>query len=288
MAAAVLYSPTVNRILLASACLLYLGLTVLFSVHKLRPPTIDNLYTYQCLINEMNAGKTLHIRNVISNLSMELANQLCTSEILAAQGYSQVEISWPPSGQITAKALMAQEYDFLLNRQHNLQGLLNEVDELYKPVLDYPMHPIFWWSKTATPQLSEAFFRNKRIGVSSNTESHPYYLIPLKSLSDAGIELTDEQLLIVPTPDSLLQAFAENHVDMIMGSQFIPEQLKNYPHDYPLYRSKQSWEVASSTWFVSHKLSGSKAVICEFIRAGSLYEKKMEGYNLKAIAHVDC
>lgn len=288
MPAAVIRSAYVNRFLLVCACLFYLSLTLLFSAHKLLPPNIDNLHTYRCQIKNATTGTTLHIRNVISNLSMELANQLCSSEILVAYGYWQVEISWPPAGQITAKALMAQEYDFLLNRQHNLQGLLNEVDDLYYPILDYPMQPLFWWSKTAPPQLTSEFFRNKRIGVSSNTESHPYYLIPLKSLSDAGIELTDEQLLIVPTPDSLLQAFAENHVDMIMGAQYILEQLKTYPYDYPLYHSQQSWDVANSTWFVSRKLSNSKPVICEFIRAGSLYEKKLKGYNLKAIAHVDC
>lgn len=288
MSLAVIRTPAVNLALLMFAFALYLAMSLLLSVHKLTPPDINNLYTYRCQLQAPTADHTLRIRNVVSNLSIDLARQLCHSDIMAKQGYQYIEISWPPAGQITAKSLLAQEYDFLLNRHHNLKGLLNDIDELYQEIIEYPLQPIFWWSKSAPPQLTPAFFQHKRIGVTSNTESHPYYLIPLKSLADAGIQLSDEQLVILPTPDTLLQAFAEGHVDMIMASAQLPSQLQAHQHDYPLYHSQQAWEVASSSWFASKKISDTPEILCEFVRANTVYAEVIKNYAKQATIYAQC
>ncbi|MDU0355852.1 hypothetical protein RS130_19930 [Paraglaciecola aquimarina] len=184
---------------------LCIGATVLVSWQHFVPANQTNFYTYSCSINNAGQGRTLKIRNVISNLSTTFADKLCASKTLSQHGYSHVQIEWPTSKQLTARVLVDGQYDFILNRHHHLKGLVLDIDELYQPISIFSGYDIFWWNKFESPQLTAAFLANKTIGVTSNTKSHPYYLIPLRSLSDAGIQLSEQQIKVFPSSDSLFR-----------------------------------------------------------------------------------
>lgn len=266
-----IYTPWGNRVVGTLLIIIFSGALGALSWHSTTPSLTQNLYTYTCNVHSAAAGSTLKIRNVMSNFSIQFADQLCQSDKIHKSGIAKVEISWPSSEQLTAQLIINQEYNFVFSRHHYLKGLSDEVDSFYQPILSVSGFRIVWWHKGKEPVMTQEFFANKTIGVTNNTNSHFSYLTPLSSLANANITLQPSQLKYFPTSGSLQQGFINGDVDLIMWDKQLLTNLSPTP-DIKINHSKKVWRIKGLDWYASQKSLDNKELICEFIEKFSVYE----------------
>ncbi|WP_102798196.1 hypothetical protein [Bowmanella denitrificans] len=247
-------------ICLSAMLILLIVVTLPFSAQQVSTLALGHYHRYQCQTSNPQAAQpAFRILTVTSMLAQDIADQLCASDVMA-QHYRSIIISWKPRGQLNAAQILNEEYDLIWSREHNMQGLVPEFANYYDTLLQYDHYQVYWFSRGDAPVISQAGFADKKIGLLNDKLSHTHYLLPLTSIKEAGIEVSDNQLVYFDDGVSLFEAFSRQQVDLISGGLWLLGEI-----DLPLQRTLISDHAIAATLFI-RKLNNPQ-INCEAARA---------------------
>ncbi len=232
--------------------LLVVGLCYGLSTQPLTPAKLGDYSHYQCATGASHTGQTFRVLTVTVVNSIDLANRLCASSEMRAH-YDSVDIAWHTRGFITAQDVVEQHYDLFLYRSYQLAGLVSDFERYYRPVMVSQPYSVYWLSRTETPELTQAYFANKRIGLLSDFYSQSFYLLPSSSLRSANIRLDESQKKLYHDLDALFYAFKTGEVDLITS----PDLSLFADKTGPLFKLEIAEQAPPFSWFLRREKAAS-------------------------------
>ena len=251
------HHPTKLLYLLLCALPLCLAVSISYGVSRqqLAPAMASDYSNYQCTTGS-NRPETFRILTLTVMDSVELANRLCAAPDMQAH-YGQVEIVWHTRGFITARDIVEQHYDLFLNRPYLVAGLVPDYERYYRPIITSAPYSVYWLSRTSKPELTPAYFADKRVGLLDDFYSQSFFLLPSGSLRSANIQLNDAQKVLFHDLNSLYSAFETGDVDLITS----PDIGSFGNRIDPLYNLAIEEQAPPISWFIRRD-AGSSALHC--------------------------
>lgn len=233
---------------------------------------LGDYFHYRCdtqaSVSEQTMTKPRFRFLTISSLYADkIAQQLCQSDLIG-QYYSGVTISWKPRWLLSPTDILNENYDLIWSRENALHGLVPNFSDYYNLLVEFDNYQVSWFSKGATPQMTQAYFSDKRVGILRDTLSQTHHLLPLVSLKKANIQLDDAQLIQFDDASSLYQAFVNGSVDLMTGGEWLRREV-----DAPLNALFISDKVRAAALYL--RKVHYPAVECELINAVSVYQQKL-------------
>ncbi|MCQ3828479.1 hypothetical protein HXX02_03400 [Microbulbifer elongatus] len=241
-----------QRVYLAGLCaILALGAAVSLwlSQQRAAAPVLRDYHVYQCATGSSageahTSGSVFSLLTVSSIFAREIADNLCRSAAMARH-YHRVQISWKPRSQLRAEEVLNEDYDLIWSRTHSLRGLVPEYATYYEPLLRYDQYKVYWFSRDQKPRLERDYFAGKKIGLLNDRLSHTFHLLPLASLKQVGVDISQQQLFYFDDAISLYRAFRQGELDLVSGGLFLEQDM-----DIPLQRTLLADNVTAATLFV--------------------------------------
>ena len=257
---------------------LTLGGTWLASHSWFETIRLSDYYHYQC--DTVAVGEPaqvnkprFHFLAVSSLYADKIAEQLCHSAAIAAR-YSGVTVSWKPRWLLSPSEVLNEEYDLIWSRENALRGLVPNYRDYYSLLLNFDNYSVSWFSKGTTPELSQDYFNDKRVGILQDTLSQTHHLLPLVSLKNANIQLAEGQLVTFDDASSLYAAFARGQVDLISGGEWLRAEI-----DAPLNSLFISDKVSAASLFLRKRHAAD--IECALIKAVTIYQKTLFSTHLQ-------
>lgn len=235
--------------------------------------TLSNYDNYRCSTGSSNTLPSFHVLTLTSQLAVELADQLCASELIRGN-YSAVEITWHPRAFLRAEHLVEGQYQLFWNRRHIVEGLTPDAHTYYLPIVDSPRYSLYWVSLDSPPQLTPEYLVDKTVAFSQDQQSLSFYLRPMAALAAAGIELTPEQKRFYPGVKGILKAFLQGEVDIVSSTG---SNLRNLTQ-HTLHFTLMDDDVPSGSWFLQRS-HYSPELACELSGILSLFDQLFEGHS---------
>ncbi|WP_406828253.1 hypothetical protein [Microbulbifer sp. ARAS458-1] len=241
-----------QRVYVATLCMILalgVGVSLWLSQQEAAAPVLRDYHVYQCVTGaEARApGQKREIFNLLTVSSIfarEIADNLCRSADMARH-YHGVQISWKPRSQLRAEEVLNEDYDLIWSRTHSLSGLVPEYSTYYEPLLRYDQYKVYWFSRDQKPRLERDYFQGKKIGLLNDKLSHTFHLLPLASLKEVGLDISQQQLFYFDDAISLYRAFRSGDLDLVSGGLFLEQDM-----DIPLQRTLMADNVTAATLFV--------------------------------------
>ncbi|WP_148864510.1 hypothetical protein [Marinobacter fonticola] len=244
-----LLSKSIHTVLVVLVLLAALVTVVALSWTRIETLPLGPLFTYRCnTLTEQAGGDTFRVLTTTNYYAQALADQLCRSPGLAVR-FEAVEISWQPRGQLTTRELTDQHFDLLWNRERVLKGLLANYEAYYATLQQTPDYSVYWLSNRDKPELSQAYFEGKRIGLLQDSQSQSSFQLPMGQLKAADIRLQDRQLHFFTDRVALYRAFSQGEIDVISGLKWVGE--REVPPEQRLVIAENR---PTGAWFVSRQV----------------------------------
>lgn len=143
-----------------------------------------------------------------------LVNALCQDPLIARH-YRRVEVSWMHRDQVDLRSLFNQQYEVMFSKPEMLKRI--ETSELvsYSTLAKYSDYASQLISLHSVPELSNDYFRGKRLGLIDDPNSRSGYLIPKKVLKEASIDESLFDIVLYKSHDQLHRALLLGEVEMI-------------------------------------------------------------------------
>lgn len=229
-------------------------------------PPLGDYHVYGCETGG-SGNDSFTLLTVSSIFARDIADNLCRDPAMAQQ-YGSVRISWKPRQQLTAEEVLNEDYDLIWSREHSLRGLVPEFANYYESLLRYDQYKVYWFSRGGKPELSQSYFHGKRIGLLKDRLSHTFHLLPLASLKQLGVDISQQPLIYFDDAISLYRAFAAGELDLVSGGLFLEQDL-----DIPLQRTLMADNVVAATLFV--RKARPRSIDCAIARA---FDGATDGY----------
>ena len=243
-----MFSRRPPKLLFYLLCMLPLCLAVSISYglsrQQLVPEITSDYSNYRCSTGTHHPA-TFRVLTLTVMDSVELANRLCATPQVQAQ-YGMVEIVWHTRGFITARDIVEQNYDLFLNRPYLVAGLVPDYERYYRPIITSAPYSVYWISRTSKPELTQAYFAGKRVGLLDDFYSQSFFLLPSGSLRAANIQLNDDQKHLYHDLSSLYNAFENGAVDLITS----PDLGAFSSKIDPLYNLAIEEQAPPISWFI--------------------------------------
>jgi hypothetical protein len=239
----------------ATTCIFLLALFIsaVTSRQPLATPAFADYASYECRTisnSSENSGPTFRALTASSQKAVELADALCAAPTIGNH-YARVVVEWRPRGYLSARHVVEQQYELFLDRRYHILGLVPDFRQYYSPLLDLPSYPVYWVSRTSTPELTQNYFANKTVGLLTDFYSQSFYLLPMKSLQEAGLNLEESQMRFYSDISTLYSAFADGEVDLITSPD-----IKSWRVDSDkAHRLLIDDAATPHTWFISQNLN---------------------------------
>ncbi len=157
------------------------------------------------------------------------------------------------------------------------------VADYYRPVVKTPDYFLYWFSRSESPTLTQAFFDGKRkVGFVDDTRSQTFFLQPFKALKEAGIQLRERQKVFFPDHQSLSEAFRSGEIDVMTGLQR-PDSSALDGINYFTLRFHD--RVPSGYWYLRKQLQ-SPEILCPLIAADNT--PRVMGTPGEPLLAIDC
>lgn len=259
-------SKPIHRALVVLVLLAGVVATVAVSWTRVEAIPLGPFFTYRCdtPADPPNTG-TFKVLTTTNYYAQALADRLCDSPRLASR-FAAVEISWQPRGHLTTRELAAQDFDLLWNRSRVLNGLLSNYEAYYEPLQKTPDYSIYWLSNQDKPELSQAYFAGKRIGLLEDSQSQSSFQVPMGQLSAAHIQLNDEQIHFFADRMSLYRAFAQGDIDLMSGLKWVGDREVSPEHRLAIAENRPT-----GAWFASRRALDA-GLRCEVVSALTVLE----------------
>ena len=235
---------------------LAVSLSYALSRQTLAPAVASDYSNYECTTGAAQGGRVFRVLTLTVMDSVELANKLCAAPDVQAH-FSGVEIVWHTRGFISARDIVEQRYDLFLNRPYLVAGLVPDYERYYRPLLTSSPYSVYWISRTSKPELTQAYFADKRVGLLDDFYSQSFFLLPSGALSAANIQLKDEQKILFHDLSSLYTAFEKGAVDVITS----PDLGAFSDKINPLFNLEIAEQAPPISWFIRRE-AGSTELHC--------------------------
>ena len=235
---------------------LAVGICYALSSQPLAPAMASDYSNYQCTTGANHSGKTFRILTLTVMDAVAVANSLCESPEVQAH-FDSVDIIWHTRGFITAQDIVEQKYDLFLNRPYLVAGLVPDYERYYRPLMTSNPYSVYWLSKVSKPELTQAYFADKSVGLMDDFYSQSFFLLPSGSLREANIQLKDEQKKLFHDLSSLYSAFEAGEVDVITS----PDLGAFSDKISPLYNLAIAEQAPPISWFIRRE-PASEALHC--------------------------
>ena len=153
--------------------------------------------------------------------SNELVDYLCVDDDIARR-YSEVSVFWQHRDKIDLRELLNLEIDFFLAKPELLQRIELVEKSGYIAVASYPSYTSGFISVYDKPELVEAYFRDKRLGLIDDPSSLSGYQIPKAILHKEKIDDKLLNVVLYKSHDQLYEALFSGEVDVI--ASFVPDE----------------------------------------------------------------
>ncbi len=229
------------------------SLSYALSRQQLAPAVTSDYSNYQCTTGTHHTDKAFRILTLTVMDSVALANRLCAAPEVQAD-YARVEIIWHTRGFISARDIVEQHYDLFLNRPYLVAGLVPDYERYYRPLLTSAPYSVYWLARTSKPELTQAYFADKRVGLLDDFYSQSFFLLPSGSLRAANIQLHDDQKILFHDLSSLYSAFEAGAIDVITS----PDLGAFSDKIDPLYNLEIAEQAPPISWFIRREAGSSK------------------------------
>lgn len=270
-----LFSPIITRqpslyyLIVSMALAMPVAATLLLSNQALRPIPLGDYLSYECQTKgTQHTDATFKVLTLTSTYALELADTLCRAPEIASR-YRSVNISWHPRAYLKPQHILGGQYHLLWNRRHVVVGLVPEVYEYYRPIVDSPHYELFWLTHGEPVAMSKAFFADKILGLSADQQSQTFFQRPLNALRHAGIELKDEQKRFYPSMSALYEAFVRGDVDIMTSGQ--NQGMTNTLGVSDLTLTLLADDVPSGSWFLRRDIA-SDELSCAVARTLDIFK----------------
>ncbi|MGF1778438.1 hypothetical protein [Vibrio nomapromontoriensis] len=203
---------------------LHLKAIALFAVvscvyfYTIRPQITVNtpewLAQTHCVVSESTGQDSFRIYIPTDWRAQQLATVLC-QELLRGTHYQDVIISWKSRESLSADELLLQEFDLVMSRHRELNGLVPDYATLYHELLSYPQYPIYLYAQMRLDSVTQSVFYKRTVGLLRDKKSQSGHLIPLLALKQRQIVVPAEQLRWFDNREQMIRAFSNREVDFI-------------------------------------------------------------------------
>ncbi|WP_416308247.1 hypothetical protein [Neptunicella sp. SCSIO 80796] len=242
---------------------------------------LSDYYHYQCDMQDKQSNNPRFRFLTVSSLYVDrIAQRLCRSPVMA-EHYSGVTISWKPRWLLSPTEVVNENYDLIWSRENALRGLVPGYQHYYQLLMAFDNYKVYWFSKGQTPILEQAYFENKRVGILTDRLSQTHHLLPLMSLKDANIQLSDQQLIAFDDARNLYQAFATGEIDLMTGGDWLQREI-----DAPISGLLISDKVNAASLFI--RKSHPPAVDCALVRVMETYQETLLNTHIQPDIDIHC
>ncbi|MCL9777485.1 hypothetical protein [Vibrio methylphosphonaticus] len=234
---------------------LFLGLTsvyVYIAVPQITKEQSNTFSQVNCTVTESQGNKRFSIYIPTDWNAQPLANIFCDT-LLKTSDYRDVVVSWKPREQLSADELLAQEFDLVMSRHRELNGLVPDYSTLYHELLSYPQYPIYLYAQMTLDSVTQSLFYKRTVGLLRDKKSQSGHLIPLLALKQRQIALPAEQLRWFDNREQMIRAFSNREVDFIPALG-IETGLANWP---TTQRALLKTMPSLGSWFLATTVESS-------------------------------
>ncbi|HEB26173.1 MAG TPA: hypothetical protein ENI05_00145 [Porticoccus sp.] len=173
--------------------------------------------SYQCETVAGSASRPEQIFRILDLFILDadsLANALCQDPAFA-QRYTQVNVSWMHRDQIDLRSLFNQQYELIFSKPELLNHLAEGVSDNYLALAKHADYASQLIALNTVPQLSNDYFRGKRLGLIDDPLSLSGYQIPKAALKKADIDDTLYEVISYKSHDLLHRALLLGEIDVM-------------------------------------------------------------------------
>jgi hypothetical protein len=197
-------------VVVVSGAIAYLSLTDgrLTSV-----PTV-RYNTYLCSVPGEGVGGSLQILAYIESQAVRLVDALCRDPVVGAL-YSEVHATWRRDDINDSRILFDQQFDLLAAKPETIEREDLSIVDGYVPVARYGDNTSGFVSITSTPELTQAYFAERRLGLVDSPQSISGHVVPRQRLHNVGIDESGFEILYFHGHGELYRALLRGEVDVI-------------------------------------------------------------------------
>jgi hypothetical protein len=208
---------------------------------------------YRCNTGNQHNSSGFKLLLPAFGLAKLLSDSLCQQPYMR-EHYAYIEAHWFARSDINARLLLDGDFDLVWIRKHVLTGLVANAKDYFQEIATLPRYCVFWISHNDKPQLTQAYFSNRTIGLLDTPQSYSGYQLPMESLKQAGITLLPDQLRYFPTRHALLKAQQTGSVDVIPGLH-LDSDLNTIPEEHRLLIRAG---VSAGGWYLKTEINDER------------------------------
>ncbi|MFA0438905.1 hypothetical protein BCU70_09390 [Vibrio sp. 10N.286.49.C2] len=183
----------------------------------------------RCSVDEAQGSASFRIYIPTDWNAQQLADDFC-NRLLKNSQYSHVVVSWKPRQQLSADEMLGQQYELIMTRHREFNGLVPDYITLYREIVSYPKYSVYFYGQMTIAALSSSVFYKRTIGLLRDNKSQSGHLIPLITLKQLGVTFDQEHIRWFSNREQMLRAFEQQEVDFIPGLGIEP-QLSKWPEN---------------------------------------------------------
>ncbi len=211
------------------------------------PVQLADYNSYQCQTGNAASTREFHILTLTPLNARQIADGLCSET--AQLPVASVKISWFARSHLTARDIVAGNYDLFWNRLHLVEGMVPSYADYYRIIFDTPTYPLYWVALNNTPHPGADYFATHVVGFLDDPKSQTMFLQPHDWLREHNIELGKNNARFYPSIESLRVALLQGEIDVMSMSPNMIGLLGLEAHKKLLINAN----VESGSWFLHQR-----------------------------------
>jgi hypothetical protein len=199
-----------------SGAIAYLSLTD----NRLTAAPTVRYNTYLCTVPGEGGG-SLRILAYMETQAVRLVDALCSDPVVRAL-YSEVHATWRRNNISDSQILFDQQFDLLAAKPEMIEREDVPIFDSYVPIARYADNTSRFVSIRSTPELTQAYFDEKRLGLVDSSQSISGHVVPRQRLHNAGIDESGFAILYFHGHAALYRALIQGEVDVIGSGIQLP------------------------------------------------------------------
>lgn len=177
--------------------------------------------TYLCTVPGEGVGGSLQVLAYIETQAIRLVDALCRDPVVRAL-YSEVHATWRRHDINDSKILFDQQFDLLAAKPETIEREDVSIVDSYVPIARYGDNTSRFVSITSKPELTQAYFDKKRLGLVESPQSVSGHVVPRQRLHNTGIDESRFTVLYFHGHGDLYRALVQGEVDVIGSGLQLP------------------------------------------------------------------
>ena len=207
---------------LAFVLVILLGLALAPQGIELNQLPMRAYNTYECVVGgqkgiageTLEGARTFRIMDVFHLGASSVADSLCGNSEFA-EAYDRVVVAWVNRDQIDLRQLFQKHYDLLIAKPQTMERTDMPGISGYMPIAHYANYSGLLIAFESQPEMSNAYFQGKKLGLLDDPNSLSGYQIPNSALKRANIDFSLFDIAYYKSHLELYSALHRGEVDLI-------------------------------------------------------------------------